>query len=63
LKPGQTAFKVDEVWVVFKAQCDLGYTISSEEVFKKNWEEMINHAIKQAMIFEIDGVLSSTLQN
>lgn len=46
LKSGQTAPKVEDIWVVFKTHCDLGYTMSAEEVLKKYREEMMDNAIR-----------------
>lgn len=46
LLPGKKAPDVQNIWVVFKTHCDLGYTMSAEAVFKKYREEMMDNAIK-----------------
>ncbi|KFC59586.1 hypothetical protein FEM08_16350 [Flavobacterium gilvum] len=46
LLPGKKAPGVKDIWVVFKTHCDLGYTMSAEEVFKKYREDMMDNAFK-----------------
>ncbi|MCU7552539.1 hypothetical protein OCK74_25700 [Chitinophagaceae bacterium LB-8] len=46
LLPGKKAPAVTDIWVVFKTHCDLGYTMSAGEVFKKYREDMMDNAIK-----------------
>lgn len=46
LLPGRTSPGVTDIWVVFKTHCDLGYTMSAKEVFKKYREDMMDNAIK-----------------
>jgi hypothetical protein len=46
LLPGKQAPAVTDIWVVFKTHCDLGYTMSASEVFKKYREDMMDNAIR-----------------
>jgi alpha-mannosidase len=46
LLPGKKAPVVTDIWVVFKTHCDLGYTMSASEVFKKFREPMMDNAIR-----------------
>ncbi|MBN8460037.1 MAG: hypothetical protein J0M04_19595 [Verrucomicrobia bacterium] len=46
LKPGQSAPKVTDVWVIFKTHCDLGYTMSIDAVNEKYRVGMMDNAIR-----------------
>ncbi|SMO72022.1 glycoside hydrolase family 38 N-terminal domain-containing protein [Solitalea koreensis] len=46
LLPGKKAPAVTDIWVVFKTHCDLGFTMSASEVFKKYREDMMDNAIR-----------------
>lgn len=46
LLPGTKAPEVTDIWVVFKTHCDLGYTMSAGDVFKKYRENMMDNAIR-----------------